>query len=63
MDGPSRDILSELRWSSVICVSEVIDSPPRDLPDPGIEPESLMSPALAGRVFNASATWEARFLY
>ena len=24
---------------------------PRDLPDPGIEPESLVSPALAGRFF------------
>ena len=25
--------------------------PPRDLPDPGIEPTSLLSPALAGRFF------------
>ena len=24
--------------------------PPRDLPDPGVEPESLASPALAGRL-------------
>ena len=32
---------------------------PGDLPDPGIEPESLASPALAGEVFNTSATWEA----
>ena len=31
----------------------------RDLPDPGIEPASLMSPALAGRFFTTSATWEA----
>ena len=30
-----------------------------DLPDPGIEPTSLMSPALAGRFFTTSATWEA----
>ena len=30
-----------------------------DLPDPGIEPESLLSSALAGRVFTTSATWEA----
>ena len=28
-------------------------------PDPGIEPTSLMSPALAGRFFTTSATWEA----
>ena len=28
--------------------------------DPGIEPASLMSPALAVRFFNTSATWEAQ---
>ena len=33
--------------------------PPGDLPDPGIEPVSLMSPALAGGFFTTSATWEA----
>ena len=32
--------------------------PPEDLPDPGIEPASLMSPALAGGFFTTSATWE-----
>ena len=32
---------------------------PGDLPDPGIEPVSLMSPALAGRFFTTSTTWEA----
>jgi len=30
--------------------------PPGDLPDPGIEPIFLMSPALAGRFFTTSAT-------
>ena len=29
-----------------------------DLPDPGIKPVSLMSPALAGGFFTTSATWE-----
>ena len=33
--------------------------PPRDLPDPGIEPSSLMSPELAGGFFTTSTTWEA----
>ena len=33
--------------------------PPGDLLDPGIEPVSLLSPALAGRFFTTSATWEA----
>ena len=30
-----------------------------NLPDPGKEPISLTFPALAGRFFTASATWEA----
>ena len=34
---------------------------PRDLRSPGLEPESLMSPALAGRLFTTSATWEAPY--
>ena len=32
---------------------------PGDLPDPGIEPMSLKSPALAGRFFTTNTTWEA----
>ena len=38
--------------------SELPFPPPGDLPDPGIEPESLMSPAMAGWFFTISATWE-----
>ena len=33
---------------------------PGDLPDPGIEPTSLMSPALASNFFTTSTTWEAQ---
>ena len=33
--------------------------PPGDLSDPGIEPTSLKSSALAGKLFATSATWEA----
>ena len=40
-------------WSGLPC------PPPGDLPDPGIEPASLTSPALAGGYFATSATWEA----
>ena len=40
-------------WSGLSC------PPLGDLPDPGIEPVSLKSPALAGRFFTTSATWEA----
>ena len=34
---------------------------PGDLPDPGIEPMSLMSPALAAEFFTTDATQEARW--
>ena len=33
--------------------------PPGDLSHPGIEPTSIMSPALAGGFFTISTTWEA----
>ena len=33
--------------------------PPGDLPDPGIEPASLMSPSLSGRFSTTIATWES----
>ena len=36
--------------------------PPGDLPDPGIKPESLKSPVLAGRFFTTTTTWEAQTL-
>ena len=43
-------------WRGLPC------SPPRDLPNLRIKPESLMSPALTGRFFTTSATWEAQHL-
>ena len=33
---------------------------PGDLPNPGMEPESLVSPELAGEFFTKSTTWEAQ---
>ena len=36
-------------------------SSPSDLPDPGIEPTSLMYPALAGGFLTISTTWEAPY--
>ena len=44
-------------WSGLPCPS------PGDLPNTGIEPASLMSPALAGMLFTTRATWEAYLLY
>ena len=40
-------------WSGLPC------PPPRDLADPRIELVSLTSPALAGRFFTTSTTWES----
>ena len=40
-------------WSGLPCL------PPRDFPNPGIQHESL-SPALIGKVFATSTTWEAQ---
>ena len=39
-------------WTGLPCF------PPGDLPDPGLEPGSFMSPALSGRFFTTSTTWE-----
>ena len=39
-------------WNRLSC------PPSGDLPNPGIEPTSLMSPALAGWFFTTSITWE-----
>ena len=43
--------------------SGLLRPPPGDLPDPGIEPVSLISPVLAGGFFTTSATWEAHKVY
>ena len=43
-------------WSGLPC------PPPGDLPNPGIEPLSLMSSALAGWFFTSSITWEAHMV-
>ena len=41
-------------WSGLPC------PPPRDRPNPRIEPASLASPALAGRFFITNTTWETQ---
>ena len=40
--------------------SDLSFPPPGGLPDSGIEPAALMSPALVGRFFTTSSTWEAQ---
>ena len=49
MEFPRQEDWSELPFPT-----------PGDLPDPGIEPMSLASPALAGVFFTTSATWQAQ---
>ena len=48
MEFPRQEYWSELTFPT-----------PGDLPDPGTEPVSLASPALAGGSFTTNATWEA----
>ena len=43
-----------LEWVAFPC------PPPGDLPNPGIKPASLTSPALASRFFTTRTTWEAQ---
>ena len=43
--------------------SELPRPPPGDLPNPGIEAVSLMSPELAGGFFTTSATWEVLMVH
>ena len=50
---PSMGFCRQDYWSGLPCPLRV------DLPDPGIEPASLMSLALAGGFFTTSATWGA----
>ena len=44
-------------WSGLPC------PPPRDLSDPGIKLVSFVTPALAGRFFTTSDTWETHVMY
>ena len=50
----SMGFSSQEYWSGLPC------PPPGDLPNPGIKPASLTSPALAGGFFTTSATWNGR---
>ena len=50
----SMGFSGEEYWSGLPC------PPPGHLSDPGIKPDSLLSPALVDRLFTTSATWEAQ---
>ena len=49
---PAMGFSRQEYWSGLPCPS------PGNLPDRGIEPTSIASPALAGRFFTTSAAWE-----
>ena len=55
--GLSMDFPKQEYWSGLP------GPPPGDLPNPGIEPMSLISPASAGGFFTTSATWEGLTLW
>ena len=48
-----------MRFSRQECWNGLSCPPPGDLPDPGVEPASLTSPALTGIFFTTSISWEA----
>ena len=50
---------SSMRFSREEYWSGLLRPPPGDLPNPGTEPKSLTTLALAGRFFTTSTTWEA----
>ena len=50
---PSMEFSMQEYWNSLPFPT------PGDLPSQGIKPASLVSPALAGRFFTTSTTWEA----
>ena len=52
-------VARQVPLSMVFSRSELMGPPPGNLPNPGREPPSLKSPALAGGFFTTSATWEA----
>ena len=56
-DSLSMEFSRQEYWSGLPCL------PPGDLPNPGTEAASLVSPALAGRFFTTSATSEQSGLY
>ena len=53
----SMGVSKQEYWSGFPCTSS------EDLPNPGIKPTSLLSPALAGEFFTANVTWEAPTQY
>ena len=63
IDGEIVETVADfIFWSSKITADgDWPCSPPGDLPNPGMELESLMSPALAGRFFTTSTIWESQW--
>ena len=51
----SMGFVKQEYWSGLPC------PPPGYIPDSGIEPSYLMSPALAGMFFTTSATYEVQY--
>ena len=56
----ARQAPLSMGFSRQECWSGLPSPPSGDLPEPGIKPAALMSPALADQFFIISTTWEAR---
>ena len=54
---PPKGLSRQEYWSGLPC------PPPGNLPNPGIKPESLVSPSLAAGFFTTSATWEVPHIF
>ena len=52
--------LKYIQYKAFVENRSLFISTPGDLPNPGIEPMSLTSPALVGGFFTTSAAWEAQ---
>ena len=59
----ARQVLLSMEFSRQEYHSRLSFSIPGDLSDPGIETMTLVFPALAGRFFTTSVTWEVQIQY
>ncbi|KAB0384737.1 hypothetical protein FD755_006654 [Muntiacus reevesi] len=58
--GEAEEEYEEEEVTTIIFYVMLLSPTPRDLPNPGIKPESLASPALAGRFFTTTANEKAK---
>ena len=60
--GSSAHGILQARMLEWVAVNPLL-APPGDLPNPGVKPKSLTSPAMAGGFFATSTAWEAHLYH